>query len=125
MFKGQENIRPLLPNDACFLLQATIMKAVGIKEALFLQHIHDEMLARGKKDKNGNLWVDGTLRYWHDSLNFMSFSMIRKLIRELEGKEVLLSRHFNQKNMDMTKWYTINYEKLGALLFSVPSAGIS
>ncbi|WP_254119113.1 conserved phage C-terminal domain-containing protein [Bacillus sp. FJAT-29790] len=48
-------------------------------------------------------------------LPFWSESTIKRTIKSLENQGYLISGNFNRSKMDQTKWYSIDYEKLGEL----------
>lgn len=46
-------------------------------------------------------------------LSFWSIETIKRVIRRLEQNGYLFAANYNRFKMDKTKWYSINYEKVG------------
>ena len=49
-----------------------------------------------------------------EQLSFWSADTIKRVIRRLEKVGYLFSANYNRSQMDKTKWYSINYEKVEA-----------
>jgi len=109
----------LLPNEAPVRIQQSIARLVGIKGAVILQRLHEALLTEGK-EFNGRIWISGTLEEWQARFEFMKLRTMRRVFVELQETGILLSDNLNQSKMDRTRWYTINYERLGSMLVGNP-----
>ena len=116
MLNNQAGNTLLVNNEVSFSVQPSVVRALGLRGALVLQGIQDEMLQRGKKI-NDRWWIEGPLENWYAKFDFLSPWTVKRLFQELERKGVLISDNPNRTKMDRTKWYTISYDKLGSLLF--------
>ncbi len=116
MLENQNSV--LLQNEARFIVQPSLARAAGIKGALVLQYIHQELVRCGKI-VNGRMWIEGPLEDWHARLSFMNFWTMKDIFQNLCKKGFLITTT-RTANMDRTKWYTINYEKIASLLVSSP-----
>lgn len=92
-----------------------LAELLGLNESIILNQIHYWI---NKKNNiiNNKSWVYNSYENWHKQLSFLSTNTIKKTIKNLENVEILLCDNFNKCKMDKTKWYTINYDKLKALL---------
>jgi len=109
----------LLPNETPVRIQQSIARLVGIKGAIILQRLHEALLTEGK-EINNRLWISGTLEELEDRIGIINFSTMRRVLTELQKSGILISENLNRMKMDRTKWYTINYEKLGSMLVGNP-----
>jgi len=116
MLNNQAGNTLLLNNEESFSVQPSVVRVLGLRGALVLQGIQDELLQQGKII-NDRRWIEGPLENWYAKFDFLSSWTVKRIFQELERKGVLLSDNPNRTKMDRTKWYTINYEKLGSLLF--------
>jgi hypothetical protein len=93
----------------------TLAVAIGLNEAIVLQQVHF-WLTVSKNVRNGRTWVWKTLGEWQAEFPFWSEPTIRRAISTLEELGVLESTDlWNNKGSDRTKWYSINYERLGEI----------
>ena len=105
----------LLINEAPLLVQPSLANAIGLNEAIFIQQLH-YFCERSRHVFNGNRWVFNTYKQWCDVFPFWSEATIKRIISRLEKMDLVLSSsEFNQFNIDRTKWYRINYEKLAEI----------
>lgn len=105
----------LLINEAPLLVQPSLANAIGLNEAIFIQQLH-YFCKRSRHVFNGNQWVFNTYKQWCDVFPFWSEATIKRIISRLEKMDLVLSSsEFNQFNIDRTKWYRINYEKLAEI----------
>ena len=60
-------------------------------------------------------WCFRTYEEWLLDFPWLSLRTLKSKIKKLEDMELLISNNFNKLNIDRTKWYTINYDKLAEL----------
>ena len=104
----------LLLDEKPIPLLTSLAVKVGINAALFLQQLHYRSLI-SKNIRDGHRWIFNTYEDWTKEFPFWSISTIKRIIRDLENKEYIISRnHYNQMKIDKTKWYRINYDRLSS-----------
>jgi hypothetical protein len=87
---------------------------LGLNEAIILQQLHYWLL-RQSHTREGEEWHYNTYVDWKKQFPFWSVSTIKRAILHLEEVGVVIAANFNNSNIDKTKWYRINYEKLNEL----------
>ncbi|MEV9641027.1 conserved phage C-terminal domain-containing protein [Mammaliicoccus sciuri] len=102
----------LLINEAPLLILPSLVKQVGLNEAVFLQQLHFRSLV-SRHVFEGEKWVYKTYEDWEEEFGFWSRTTIRRIIGNLEaqGYVISTSRH-NKIKADQTKWYRINYSAI-------------
>ena len=60
-------------------------------------------------------WLFRTYEEWEMEIYWIDLRTIKRKIKKLEDMGLLISNNFNKLNLDRTKWYTINYDKLAEL----------
>ena len=60
-------------------------------------------------------WCFRTYEEWLLDFPWLCLRTLKSKIKKLEDMELLISNNFNKLNIDRTKWYTINYDKLAEL----------
>ncbi|GAA0319111.1 hypothetical protein GCM10008967_07040 [Bacillus carboniphilus] len=101
----------LLINESPILVLPSLASKVGLNEAIVLQQIH-YWLQKSTHEYEGKPWVYNTYDAWTENFPFWSRSTVVRIIKKLEKLGLLISRNFNQRSADNTKWYTINFELL-------------
>gem|GEM_PF-6412425 len=96
------------------LLFPSVMKNLGVHEAIFLDALHSELLNIGHV-YNGKRWVFKSLELWHLQLPYFSKTSIRRIIQRLEVIDIIETEEIDYRESD-GKWYTIHYETLNSLL---------
>ncbi len=105
----------LLISEPPLLVLPSLAVLVGLNEALLLQQLHYWLLQSGK-ERDGRRWIYNTYDEWHGQLPFWSVRTIRRIVGELEGKNLVLSTtRYNAQKVDQTKWYTLDYAELDRL----------
>ncbi|WP_338754248.1 DnaD domain protein [Bacillus sp. FJAT-52991] len=104
----------LLLDERPLLVLPSLATKIGLNEALFLQqlnywinssnHIHEE-----KK------WVYNTIAKWQEQFPFWSESTLKRIIKNLEKLNLLVTGNFNKSPIDKTKWYSIDFDVLEKL----------
>lgn len=108
---------------------ARLLKVVpgfnGIDEALVLQQVHYWVILNQRANRNeqdGYFWTYNTFAAWSDQFaNLWSVSTLKRIFARLEKAGFLVSGRFNKSNIDRTKWYRVNHERLSLLCQSEPS----
>jgi len=105
----------LLISEPPLLVLPSLAVLVGLNEAIFLQQLHYWLLQSGK-ERDGRWWIYNTYDEWHGQLPFWSVRTIRRIVGELEGKDLVLSTtSYNAQKVDQTKWYSLDYAELDRL----------
>ncbi len=104
----------LLINEYTIPISITLAEKVGVYEAIFLQQLH-YWLQDSHHIHDGHKWVYNTYQDWHKQMPFLSINQIRRIVRELEKSNLILTGNFNRLKLDKTKWYRINYEAVEQL----------
>lgn len=105
----------LLISDYTLQVIPSLAAEIGLNEAIFLQQLQYWSCkpSMGVIDQNGTKWIRNSIEEWENNFPFWSKSTIRRIILELENKNLVLTTSiFNQIKFDKTKWYTINYDTL-------------
>ncbi len=105
----------LLTDDHPLIILPTLATIIGLNECIFLQQLH-YWLEKSNHHKDGHAWVYNTYENWNKQFPFWSESTIRRLVKNLELKNLIISNTSNNRRFDQTKWYTICYEKLCELI---------
>ena len=90
--------------------------------AIILQEIHywininkqnaEMELANIHTYYDGCFWCFRTYEDWLLDFPWLSLRTLKRKFKKLEELNLLISSNFNKLNIDRTKWYTINYDKL-------------
>jgi hypothetical protein len=94
-----------------------LAKAFDVCGALLIQQVHYWAYDL-ENIREGHRWVYNTYEQWSTQLEVYSVETVRKKIKELEGLGVLRVGVFNTARYDRTRWYRIDYAKLGEILTS-------
>ncbi|GKV65211.1 MULTISPECIES: conserved phage C-terminal domain-containing protein [unclassified Sporosarcina] len=105
----------LLINESPMIILPSLVKQVGLNEAVLLQQLHFRSLI-SRKNNGGEKWVSKTYEEWEEEFPFWSNATIRRIISNLEQKGYLISTsEHNRMKADKTKWYRIDYSTIGTL----------
>lgn len=105
------------------IINPKLAEKIGLNEAIILQQIHYWIEKNKEKENNysdNKYWVYNSYKNWKNQFPFWSIPTIKRIIYNLEGKELLISANYNKMKADRTKWYTINYDildKIGQSLY--------
>lgn len=104
----------LLINEPPLQVLPSLAVKIGLNEAIFLQQLHYRLLI-STNVKDGCKWIYKTYAEWkNEEFPFWSTDTIKRTIKKLETDGYIISTSdFNKLKMDKTKWYRINYSKLG------------
>lgn len=109
-------MKALLLDEKPLIVMPGLAKKIGLNESIFLQQLH-YWLEKSTNIQDGHRWVYNTAKKWQEQFPFWSVNTIRRIIKNLEDKELLIIDNFNSLPIDKTNWYRINYEKVAALEF--------
>ena len=98
-----------------------LAQITGVHESLLLQQVHYWINKSGKYI-DGKYWIYNSYNDWHKQLKCLSCNQIRRAFESLEKKGLIISKKMKSSRFNHTKWYTIDYDKVKAI---VPSAGIA
>ncbi|MGE7917256.1 hypothetical protein [Lysinibacillus xylanilyticus] len=105
----------LLINEPPLQVLPSLAVKVGLNEAIILQQLHFKTLI-STHIHDGHKWVYNSYLQWKKEFPFWSEKTIKRAIRKLEDDSYIISTdEFNKYKIDKTKWYRLNYTKLGYL----------
>ncbi|MCS1384802.1 conserved phage C-terminal domain-containing protein [Lysinibacillus sphaericus] len=103
----------LLINEPPLQVLPSLAAKVGLNEAIVLQQLHYKLLISAHV-YDGHKWVFNSYQQWKKDFPFWSEKTIRRTIRKLEENGYIISTdQYNKYKIDKTKWYRLNYTKLG------------
>ena len=114
----------LLIDEPPLLVPPQLAVMIGLNECLVLQQVHFWLRNRCTENNihEGRRWVfnpytseDPSKDSWQTNFPFWGVRTIKRIFASLESKGLLISGNFNTKKWDQTKWYTIDYQKVGEL----------
>ncbi|CAJ1227089.1 hypothetical protein LZY01_23700 [Levilactobacillus zymae] len=85
---------------------------VGLNEAIVLQQFH-YWLQRSHNVRDGEKWIYNSFPEWNKQFPFWGLNTLKRAITSLEKDGYLITANYNKAGFDKTKWYRINYDKLG------------
>lgn len=94
---------------------STLALAIGVNEAILLQKINLWLNCK-PHNADGRSWIYNTYKSWSEQLPFWSESTIKRIIKNLFDMEILIKGNFNKSKFDKTVWYSIDYDKLDAIV---------
>jgi hypothetical protein len=87
----------------------------GLNEAVVLQQLH-YWIQRSNNERDGRRWVYNTIKEWEKQFPFWSNDTIRRTMNKLRDMGLIITANYNTMPMDRTLWYSIDYEKLDAIV---------
>lgn len=106
----------LLINEPPLQVLPSLAKKVGLNEALILQQIHFRLLI-SNHHYDGHKWIYNSYPAWKQEFPFWSERTIMRTINKLEENGYIISTsEYNKIRQDKTKWYRLDYTKLGYTL---------
>jgi hypothetical protein len=109
----------LLLDDKPLVVIPSLAVAVGLDESIVLQQLHYWLL-RSTNERDGRKWVYNTTKEWAQQFPFWTEEVIKRIMRSLRDKEVVITARYNEMKIDRTLWYTIDYDKLNAIVSNAP-----
>lgn len=113
-------MRKILFDEQPIVVDKVLARKLGLNEAVVIQQVHYWLKINEKKNQNyihNRYWTFNSLKEWHENnFDFWSLDTVKRTFSKLEKMGILLVDNFNKDRRDRTKWYSIDYEKLGELL---------
>lgn len=107
-------MKSLLIDEHPLLVLPSLAVKIGLNEAIMLQQIHF-WVSKQKHYKDGKYWVYNTYDDWAEQFPFWSKSTVIRILKRLEGRDLIETANYNRMKIDNTKWYTVNYGKIEEL----------
>ncbi|KJW12843.1 conserved phage C-terminal domain-containing protein [Levilactobacillus spicheri] len=85
---------------------------VGLNEAIVLQQFH-YWLQRSNNVRDGHKWIYNSFPNWNKQFPFWGLNTLKRAVTSLEKEGYLITANYNKAGFDKTKWYRIDYTKLG------------
>lgn len=111
----------LLFDGKPLVISRALSRILGPSKAIAIQQIH-YWCERSKDFANpldhfidGKWWVYNTYEEWTKQFCIGSERTVRRVLKELENKELILIGNHHRDKYNRTKWYAINHEKLDEL----------
>jgi len=114
----------LLYDEPPLVVSPTLAKLIGLNEAIILQQVHYWVVQNVKAGRNlhdGFHWTFNSYPQWQKQFPFWSLATIRRTMASLERSGYLITGAFNKMTGDRSKWYRVDYSRVGV---STPSAHI-
>ena len=106
----------LLFDEHPLVLSPTLATELGnLNEAVFVQQLHYWLEIKKQMGKNfidGRYWIYNSVDEWLKQFPWLSSATLRRTIDNLVKKGFVIKGNFNQKKIDHTIWYSLNYEKI-------------
>jgi hypothetical protein len=110
----------LLTDESFIALQPTLIKLFGRSAAQVLAALHS-WLQHSRNLINGVYWVYNTYAQWTDKIPGLSVRTLQRVMGQLEALGIVRSERYEAHRWYQRKWYTIDYDRLSALISSNPS----
>ena len=101
-----------MSNSYVQIIIPNLATKIGLKESIVLSQLHYWL---GKSD---NDWVYNSYGKWKEQFPYWSISKIKRIFTSLEKNGYIIAKRLNPCKYDRTKYYTIDYTKLPALINS-------
>lgn len=107
-------MKKLLIDEPPLQLLPSLVTAIGLKEAIFLQQLH-YWLDRSRNEHDGRRWTYNTFEDWQEKFPFWSLRTMYRIVKSLRRQKLIIVRQFDSKDWDQRNWYTIDYEAFNAV----------
>lgn len=118
----------LLYNDHPLVVSPALATLIGLNEAIVLQQVHYwiDINTKAKNNlKDGFYWTYNSGEEWGKQFPFWCVKTIRRILKNLEKMNLIITDNFNKMSLDRTLWYRINYPQLDVLENAeVPKVGL-
>lgn len=104
----------MLLDEKPLIILPSLAVVIGLNEAIVIQQLH-YWLKSSKNYVDGLKWVYNTIQEWEKQFPFWNERTIRRIFKNLETKNLVITANHNKYKLDRTKWYTINYSELDKL----------
>src|SRR3546814_933062 len=112
------NSSQLIVHSSCIPYIPELGERVGVYAAILLQQLHYWIQKDCGLKKDDKIWIHNSYEAWSKQLR-CSLSNIRKIVAKLEKEDLIETKALRAKYGDTTKWYTVNYEALKELGFTL------
>ena len=99
-----------------FPIFLSLVKAVGMDEAVILQKLHSWLIQPGARIVDGKPWARPTYEEWETYFPARLFSEIRHTLKNLERRGLVISACDDQDPMYQMQWYTIDYDQVATIM---------
>lgn len=106
----------LLLDEYPLLVSPTLAAKIGLNEAIMLQQINYWISDKRAPERDGRRWHYETYSKWQEQFPFWSIPTIKRIALSLESLGFIITKQFNQLKGNMTKWYSIDYDKYEAFI---------
>ena len=110
------NEKPIVLNRGLAIIFGDADTALLFQQLHYWINLNKEYAQSNKRNietyHNGRFWCFQTYEEWNKEFSWISYNSVRRKIKKLEELGVVISGNFNKLNLDRTKWYTIDYQKL-------------
>lgn len=106
----------LLLDEHPLLISPTLAAKIGLNEAIMLQQINYWISDKRAPEREGRRWHYETYSKWQQQFPFWSLPTIKRIALSLESLGFVITKQFNQLKGNMTKWYSIDYDKYHAFI---------
>lgn len=114
--------RYLIDEPPILVLPSLAVVLKDLNKAIVLQQLH-YWVQRSSNVRDGKAWVYNTTKEWQQQFPFWSESTIKRALRELRDDGVVVTANYNSMAIDRTLWYSIDYDKLDAIVRNQPTIG--
>ena len=115
----------LLYDERPLVVIPELAVVVGLNNAIALQQVHYWVRINQRADRNlreGYYWTYNTYQDWQEQFPFWSISTIKRVFLELENEGLIVTGNYNRLPIDRTKWYRVDYDRLGECVKMIQSA---
>lgn len=109
-------VQELLFNEQPITINRKLAKFLGLKESIIVQRMVDLLDLNKRQNNNfidGRYWIYKSIKSWQEEeFDFLSVRTVERILRSLEKEGLLICKAFNKTELDTTKWYSIDYDKL-------------
>jgi uncharacterized phage protein (TIGR02220 family) len=102
-------------NENPLVVDRELAVVIGLNEAMVLQQMQ-YWLKKSDHIHENKAWIYNSVSQWKEQFSFFSESTINRAIKTLETKGLLFIGYYNRDKRDRTRWYSINYEELNAVM---------
>lgn len=104
-----------LVDEKPVLLLPSLAQALGLNEAIIVQQLHYWLTVNKVKERNfkdGYYWTYNSIGSWQTQFPFWCGRTIERMLWKLEADGIVVTGRHNKLNLDRTKWYRLDYDKL-------------
>jgi len=113
-----QDFPPLFGGPTIYIYPSLAL-SLGLNAAIVLYQL-DALLQDVPEAEDGHKWYKQNYNDWQTHFPFWSTKTISRIFLKLEEEGYVLStKKFNSLFIDNTKWYTIDFEKVNAVISKV------